>query len=178
MISCTKTKSSTDRATDSVAVAQANSSETEIRDCLFDTTIQTEDFLKKVPEFKNYIWDDASKTALITLANKETIVVERGGCTHFKIIGQWMQRTPKKGIEDISYWLQQCKWLSEKIMPIAEVEKLHELLDSKRYKIEQGEKRTLITLLDKEYKEWYFSVATVMNEGQTQVFLEVICHVN
>ena len=43
----------------------------ESEDCIFDLKKQTDDFIKSIPEFSDYTWNDEAKEALITLASQK-----------------------------------------------------------------------------------------------------------
>jgi hypothetical protein len=48
-------------------------------DCFFDQTTQTDEFLAEIPEFSDYIWDNVQKVATILLDDGDTLKVKRGG---------------------------------------------------------------------------------------------------
>jgi hypothetical protein len=65
----------------------------EDEECTFDQNTQTDKFIKSIPEFSNYKWDNEKKEAIINLKNGSILIARRGGCVHFGVSGELIEKS-------------------------------------------------------------------------------------
>ena len=141
-------------------------------DCIFNLKTQTDEFIKHIPEFSNYVWEDSTKTGVIILENGEKLIVKRGGCYHFEISGQWIQKNKKHTIEEVDYWLEQGKWISKRIMTETDYSDLEQMINDKSYKMNFGDNGLYISFNNHNYSEWYLAVDWDFIGGNNNVIVK------
>lgn len=148
---------------DTEAAETVDSEESPLSDCIFDFDTQNDDFVKEVPEFSNYTWNDSTKTATIILQNADTLMATRGGCDHFGISGKWIQENKKHTIEEVDYWLEQALWISQKIMAEPDYNGLKQMIENQEYNASFDDNRLFIEFTNHDYSAWYLTVYWVNN---------------
>jgi|GEM_PF-3124304 len=127
-------------------------------DCVFDRAKQNDSFLKGIPEFKNYVWVDSIKTAFISLESGDKLKVVRGGCQHFSLIGELIYNKTDYELSDLEYWLEQCKWLSKRIMIESDYQLLVENIKEQNYSQRLDIAELLVHFNNHNNSEWYLEV--------------------
>ena len=118
--------------------------------CIFDLTTQTDDFLKTIPEFSNYIWNNEQKKATIKLENGNTLIVTRGGCYHFSFYGNLFLSKSELNLNDESEIFKRTLWIADKLFHESDFKLIKELLKNKAYNIEKSKNQFYLTF-DQEY---------------------------
>ena len=108
-------------------------------DCTFDLNTQTDDFLKEITEFSNYVWDNEKKKATIKLKNGDTLIVTRGGCVHFSFYGNLILNNSELNLDDESKIFKKALWITEKLFHKSDFDFINESLSNRRFEIEQSE---------------------------------------
>ena len=108
-------------------------------DCTFDLNTQTDDFLKEITEFSNYVWDNEKKKATIKLENGDTLIVTRGGCVHFSFYGNLILNNSELNLDDESKIFKKALWITEKLFHKSDFDFINESLSNRRFEIEQSE---------------------------------------
>ncbi|RBP27027.1 hypothetical protein DFR65_1125 [Oceanihabitans sediminis] len=108
-------------------------------DCVFDLNTQTDDFLKEIPEFSNYVWDNEQKKATIKLDDGNTLIVTRGGCVHFSFYGNLLLNKSELNLNDESKIFEKALWIAEKLFHKSDFEFIKESLNKRTFEIEQSE---------------------------------------
>ncbi|EPR71061.1 hypothetical protein ADICYQ_0652 [Cyclobacterium qasimii M12-11B] len=127
-------------------------------DCIFDLTTQSDEFIQHIPEFKNYTWNDSTKTATILLQNGDTLYAQRGGCYHFGISGKLVKLNDDHSIDNIDHWLGEAKWISKRILDDSDYQELEQMIVSKNYDLDLDNDRIYIAFKGHNYSEWYLTV--------------------
>ena len=107
--------------------------------CTFDLNTQTDDFLKEIPEFSNYVWDNEHKKATIKLGDGNTLIVTRGGCAHFSFYGNLLLNKSELNLNDESKIFKKALWIAEKLFHKSDFEFIKESLNKRTFEIEQSE---------------------------------------
>ena len=141
-------------------------------ECIFDLATQTDEFVRNVAEFGDYIWNDEAKTATITLQNGEKIIAHRGGCMHFGISAKWTLETENHNSKDVNYWIEKARWVNERIMSEADTKLFDELLQTKKYAVHESENFLVIDFFEHNYTEWTISVNWNSKYGSDDVIFE------
>ena len=102
-------------------------------ECIYDQSTQTDEFIRDVPEFSNYIWNDKSKTATIYLPAGEILKAHRGGCVHFGITGTLSVPNSTKSPSDLDYWFKRCKWIAKRLFNAKDFETLVDSFNMRSY---------------------------------------------
>jgi len=108
-------------------------------DCVFDLNTQTDDFIKEIPEFSNYVWDNEQKKATIKLDDGNTLIVTRGGCAHFSFYGNLLLNKSELNLNDESKIFKKALWIAEKLFHKSDFEFIKESLNKRIFEIEQSE---------------------------------------
>jgi hypothetical protein len=108
-------------------------------DCVFDLNTQTDDFLKEIPEFSNYVWDNEQKKGTIKLDNGNTLIVTRGGCAHFSFYGNLTLNNSELNLNDESKIFKKALWIAEKLFHKSDFEFIQESLKKGNFEIGQSE---------------------------------------
>ncbi|TPN80979.1 SH3 domain-containing protein [Aquimarina algicola] len=108
-------------------------------DCVFDFNTQTDDFLKEIPEFSNYVWDNKQKKATIKLDDGNTLIVTRGGCNHFSFYGNLLLEKSELNLNDESKIFKKALWIAEKLFNKSDLNFINESLNKRNFEIEQSE---------------------------------------
>jgi hypothetical protein len=127
-------------------------------DCIFDLKTQTDEFIKSIAEFSNYVWNDSTKTGTITLDNGERLIATRGGCDHFGISGQWIQENNKHSIEELDYWFDKGKWMSKRLMSEVDYSALKEMILNENFELNVDNNKLFVLFTAHTYSEWYLVV--------------------
>ena len=128
--------------TENIKLTESESeSESEFNEngCTFDLNTQTDDFLKEIPEFSNYVWDNEQKKATIKLGDGNTLIVNRGGCAHFSFYGNLLLNKSELNLNDESKIFKKALWIAEKLFHKSDFEFIKESLNKRTFEIEQSE---------------------------------------
>ncbi len=106
-------------------------------DCIFDQATQTDEFVRKVPEFANYTWNSENKEAKIILSNKDTLIAYRGGCYHFALSGTLITKD-LTDLENQDYWLNKALWIAERLFSSKDFQELKENIANKEYEVDDS----------------------------------------
>lgn len=120
-------------------------------DCVFDLNTQTDDFLKEIPEFSNYFWDNEQKKATIKLDDGNTLIVTRGGCTHFAFYGNLLLDQSELNINNESIIFEKALWIAQRLFNKSDFDHIKESLDKKNFEIEQSENQKYYTFQSDAY---------------------------
>lgn len=120
-------------------------------DCKFDLETQTDAFLKSIPEFSNYTWDNEQKKAIIKLKDKSTLIVTRGGCNHFSFYGNLLLSNSKLNINQENEIFKKALWIAEKLFVKPDFEQIKQMLKNKEYKINRSENRYHLVFNQEDY---------------------------
>lgn len=142
-------------------------------DCIFDLSTQTDDFIKNIPEFSNYVWNHSTKTGVVTLDGGEKLTVKRGGCNHFEVLGQWIQKNRNHTIADIDFWVEQGKWISSRILTDTDYSELDKMISERHYDLSfEDDTKLRIDFEGHSYSEWYLSVNLNFKNGNDNAIVE------
>ena len=108
-------------------------------DCIFDLKTQTDDFLKAIPEFSNYVWDNESKKGTVKLDNGNTLIVTHGGCSDFSFYGNLILNNSELNLNNESEVFEKALWISKKLFDKSDFEYIKESLSNRNFDIEQVE---------------------------------------
>ena len=158
----------------SVVNAQENShSETSDQtgsdDCIFDQATQTDEFVRNIPEFADYSWDDSAKTATILLPAGDTLYATRGGCDHFMFIGKLVKKGNDHAIDDQSYWLEQGAWIAKRILPQADYDEYLTMVENKKFEAVVQDEMLSILFNDSQALDWTLNVYLDKEKDQTTI---------
>lgn len=84
-------------------------------ECIFDIRTQTDDFLKETPFFGKHLWNNESKTATIQIDKNTTLIITRGGCTHFSFYFDLIIKGDSTSISDHNYWIRKVFALTKQV---------------------------------------------------------------
>ncbi|WP_459212080.1 hypothetical protein [Aquimarina rhabdastrellae] len=157
---------------------QTKQSIEDIEECIFDLKTQTDDFIKRIPEFSNYKWDDKAKTGIILLKNNEQLLLKRGGCDHFEISGKWIQQRTGHALEEIPYWFEQCRWISKRILSEIDYASLEKMIQDKSFEVDITNNRLYINFSNHDYIEWYLAVDMDDETHKNNVVIETGYYLN
>ena len=82
-------------------------------DCIFDQTTQTDDFLKGISELENYKWNAEEKEATVILETNDTLLISRGGRSHFGVSAEFRLRNDSTDYSDWEAVYERVLWISE-----------------------------------------------------------------
>ncbi|WP_452227649.1 hypothetical protein [Lacinutrix sp. MEBiC02404] len=134
-------------------------------DCVFDLNTQTDDFLKEIPEFSNYVWDNEQKKATIKLENGNTLIITRGGCAHFSFYGNLFLNKSELNLNDESGIFKKALQIAEKLFHKSDYELIKELLKNKDYEIEKSENQYYLDFKDDRYCDMTLVVENLTDQN-------------
>lgn len=146
-------------------------------DCIFDKSTQTDEFVRGVPEFAGYSWDDASKTATILLPAGDTLYATRGGCDHFAFSGKWV-KMEEHAIDDVAYWLEQGKWISKNLFPRDDYSTYLKMVQSEAYEAIVKDNSLYVLFSDSSYNEWSLTVEKGIGADESYTSIETGYYIN
>lgn len=114
------------------------------KNCKYDLTTQTDDFLKGIPEFSDYSWDDQLKQATITLNDSTILMVERGGCNQFKFYGTLRLQNSNLTEKNQTQIFTKAMWIAEKLFENQEYEFFRNALETENYEIQKYDNQFLV----------------------------------
>ena len=121
-------------------------------ECIFDLKTQTDEFLKKIPEFSNYVWNKKDKKATIKLNNGRKLIVTRGGCDHFSFYGNLILDKTQLDLKNEDEIFKLSLWVAEKLFHKSDYELMKEqLLKTKNYKLEKTIDQYYLTFTQDNY---------------------------
>jgi len=129
-------------------------------DCTFDQSTQTDEFIRNIPEFSNYIWNDNKKEATILLENGDTLIAHRGGCVHFGISGDLFVSLDNNENYDLEDWLDKCKWMAKRLFSEYDFEVLVSSLKNKTYTKFSENNMIYMVIPHNSYIEYYIAIPT------------------
>jgi len=127
-------------------------------ECIFDQTIQTDEFVKNIHEFSNYSWNDNRKEATIKLEDGNILVAHRGGCVHFGISGELFLKGVENSSQNLDFWFQKAKWIGKRLFNESDYKLLEESIDNKTYTDLSDERGIYIVIPHETYNEFSISV--------------------
>ena len=134
-------------------------------DCVFDSNTQTDDFLKKIPEFSDYVWDNETKKATIQLDNGNTLIVTRGGCVHFSFYGNLLLNKSEQNFNDENGIFNKALWIAERLFHKSDYELIRKSLNSKDYEIEKSESQYYLNFKSELYCDMTLVVENLKDQN-------------
>ncbi len=141
-----------------------------MKDCVFNKDTVTDNFLKSVPEFKNYSWDNLTKEARIVLPNNDSLYIHIGGCMHYGVSATLTRVGNNKQFTDHGYWLSEAYWIAERVKGF-ESHYLHEVDEKKNYDEEIDNEGLFIDFHENDY-----SLIVDRKDGYTHITLNHYFH--
>ena len=129
-------------------------------ECVFDLETQTDEFVKDIPEFSNYVWNNDRKEATIKLKDGNILIAHRGGCVHFGISGELHLKGNEISINDFDYWFEKVKWIGKRLFNDSDYEILVKSLENKTYTDMSDNRGIYIVIPHKTYNEFLISIKT------------------
>jgi hypothetical protein len=128
------------------------------KDCEFDLDAQTDDFLKTIPEFSVYSWDNNTKKATIDLDSENFLLVERGGCKQFRFYATLHSKKSDLKVTDQQAIFKEALWIGSKLFEIEDYMFFQNALATGAYEIYKYENELLITFDSEKFcnAEIYF----------------------
>ena len=157
----------TEKETESESESESEFNE---EDCVFDLNTQTDDFLKEIPEFSNYVWDNEQKKATIKLGDGNTLIVTRGGCVHFSFYGNLLLNKSELNLNDESKIFKKALWIAEKLFHKSDFEFIKESLNKRTFEIEQSENQKYYDFQIDRYCDMTLVVEKINNN---QISIEI-----
>lgn len=115
-------------------------------DCFFNRASQTDDFLKNIPEFSDYTWNNTSKKATVFLENGDKLTIERGGCDRFNFYAHLYLQNTDLTLKNKNAIFKKALWIVEKLFDQPEYQFFTHSLAAGEYEILSYPDRFLITL--------------------------------
>lgn len=128
----------------------------------FDQGTQDDSFLKNIPAFKNYIWDNNLKKATVPLQKKDTIVIHRGGGVKFDYYITLISHSDKHDNSDHKYWMKKIRKYSS-YLPNFPNNEIDSLWNQSNYAVDQIPPSTIYMFAQSNYCNEFFSVAQKAN---------------
>jgi len=136
-------------------------------DCVFDLTTQNDDFMKEIPDYSNYTWDDESKTATVVFDNNDTIRITMGGCTHYNYYIEFITKTTDSlSIKNPGYGLKIALELAQKVFPKADHQLIDSLVTNKLYDAQLLDVQNYYSL----HQDLYCDMTILMEETKSGLF--------
>lgn len=135
-------------------------------DCPFDLSNQTDDFIKDVPEFSDYVWNSSTKEATIKLPNGDVLIAQRGGCSHFGLSGTLIS-TDSTPLSNEDYWRKKVLWIAKRIFDETDYSFLVYSLESKSY--EKGDEPYSYYFPHEYYSS--FSITMTTKDGKVELYV-------
>ncbi len=120
-------------------IEKKNTTEFDKNDCVFDFNTQTDNFIKEIPEFSNYVWDNKQKKAIVTLNNENKLIIIRGGCDHFSFSGNLILMNSELDLNDESEIFKNTLWIAKKLFIESNFEFIEESLNKRKFEIDKSE---------------------------------------
>ncbi len=139
----------------------------EDEECIFDQTTQTDEFVKSIPEFSKYSWNNETKEATITLPNNDTLIAQRGGCYHFGISGTLITNDPTD-FNDFDHWFIRSLWIAKRLFSENDFRTLKNIIEKKAYSMPDG--NSSYVLFPHEYYS-EFAMTLKMNNGKVELYI-------
>ena len=159
------------RTQENVELTETESeSEFNEEDCVFDLNTQTDDFLKEIPEFSNYDWDNEQKKATIKIDDGNTLIVTRGGCAHFSFYGNLLLNKSELNLNDESKIFKKALWIAEKLFHKSDIDFINESLNKRNFEIEQSENQKYYDFQIDRYCDMTLVVEKINNN---QISIEI-----
>ena len=86
------------------------------RDCIFDPTTITEDFLKEQSGVEYYTWDDDRKVARVLLEDSSYVYVKKWACTSRGMICRQVFANNEVSLNNKSFWMEQLLLLGQRFL--------------------------------------------------------------
>lgn len=176
IVSCTQTKKTeTTLQADSV-IDSLVSNQTEDKspaeetaysedECVYDTSSYkfTSDALKKYDKNLQFHWDKKTGSALAKLNERDSLILQIGGCYHFGYAATFITDSSK--FRDRKYLLLKTKWLAENFFSNGFDEKYVNCLDKELYTLGDSDRKNILsyTIIDLDtvitdhiYEGWSF----------------------
>jgi len=143
------------------------------KDCLVTITNQTDDFLKRIKEFKNYEWNSITKIATVTLDNGDTLIITHGGCIHFLVAAEFQLSKSVNYEDDAAYIFDKVLWIAE-LMDDFKYSILKQAIASKTFEIVTNEHVTTLIFTGSVLKEKFYTITINTKENTFSIsqFLE------
>ncbi len=138
-------------------------------DCVFDLNTQTDDFLKEIPEFSNYVWDNERKKATIKLNNGNTLIVTRGGCDHFSFYGNLLLNKSELNFNDESGILKKTLWIAEMLFHKSDYELIKKSLNNQDYEIEKSENQYYLDFKNNAYCDMTLVIENLTDQNLVSI---------
>lgn len=120
-------------------------------DCAFDTSTQTDHFLKGIDDLKGYSWDPKTKTASLRLSKTEVLEIYRGGCDQFSLKATFTVPKTITLEKNQKYIFDKILWISELVYDKSEYEIIEKSLTEDKYAIDKtNPERIHINLMDQK----------------------------
>ena len=146
-ISCSSNK----KTKNSILLEKKDTIHNEYSDCTFDQQNQTEDFIKKIKELKNYSWNSKNKTATIKITSDETLKIHRGGCNHFLLSAEFILPKNFTLKKDKKYIFSKLIWVSKLIYNKHDYKIIKESIENNRITLDSpNKKKGHVNFLNKE----------------------------
>lgn len=136
-------------------------------DCVFDRSTQTDEFIKGIPEFSNYTWNDKTKTAKILLEDGSKLLARRGGCVHFGISGTLVMQDTSRPVSDLDYWFEKAKWIAKRLFHETDYDQLISSFNDKTFSDFSGSGNTYIMFEHEYYSD--FSMVVKIQGNKTEL---------
>jgi hypothetical protein len=131
---------------------------TEVEDCIFDQEAQTDEFLKGIKEFENYVWDSETKLATVELSKTEMLKIYRGGCAHFTLSATFEIKNLNLSFpKDKEFIFSKVLWVSQLIKEF-HFEKIYNDLELNNFTLENDHNSVFISLNSKEESNLTYSI--------------------
>jgi len=121
------------------------------QNCIYDLDTQTDDFLKGIPAFSNYTWNNDLKQATVILSEEETMIVERGGCNHFSYYCTLQLKTSDLTVKNQKEIFTKALWMAEKLFATEDYNFFLYALETGDYAIQKYDHQFLITFETEAY---------------------------
>ncbi len=141
------------------------------QNCIYDLDTQTDDFLKGIPEFSNYTWNNDLKQATIILNENETMIVERGGCNHFSFYSTIQLEKSDLTVQNQKEIFTKALWMAEKLFEVQDYNFFLTALDTGDYSIQKYKHQFLIVFESEAYcnAELLFTVDPETQQVQIKI---------
>lgn len=139
-------------------------------DCVFDQSTQTDEFLKDIPEFSNYKWNDKLKTATIELESGDTLIVKKGGCDHYGFYGNLILENSNLDINQNEIINRKALWIAKKLFEKSDFDFFKKSIDEKKYEIIKENKQIYITF---EQEMWCNATLVIKKNINSKISIEI-----
>ncbi|RNI30024.1 hypothetical protein EFA69_10910 [Rufibacter immobilis] len=108
-------------------------------ECVFDQETQTDEFLKDAKELKGYKWDYGKRTATFLLETGDTLLIYRGGCSHFVVEAEFRLRNDKTDYSNWGNVYKKALWIAKVLENEFDYKALKKDIDSKKVTFDRYE---------------------------------------